>query len=71
MLEKGIDVLFDDRKDRFGAKMKDYELIGIPYLIIIGKKLADGLVELVTRDGMIKEEIAAEEILSFMEERLC
>ena len=71
MLEKGIDVLFDDRKDRFGAKMKDYELIGIPYSIVIGKKLADGLVEFVTRDGMIKEEIAAEEILSLVEERLC
>jgi len=68
---KGIDVLFDDRKDRFGAKMKDYELIGIPHAVIIGKKLADGLVEFVTREGMIKEEVSAEEIASFVEERLC
>ena len=27
---QGVDVLLDDRKDRFGAKMKDYELLGIP-----------------------------------------
>ena len=68
---KGIDVLFDDRKDRFGAKMKDYELIGIPHAVIIGKKLADGLVEFITREGMVKEEVSAEEIASFVEEKLC
>jgi len=71
MLEKGIDVLFDDRKDRFGAKMKDYELIGVPHCVVIGKKLADGLVEFVTREGMKKEEIAADEIIAAVEERLC
>ena len=67
----GIDVLFDDRKDRFGAKMKDYELIGIPNAVIIGKKLSDGLVEFVTREGMVKEDVSAEEIVSFVQERLC
>ena len=67
----GIDVLFDDRKDRFGAKMKDYELIGIPHAVIIGKKLSDGLVEFVTREGMLKEEVPTEEIVSFIQERLC
>ncbi len=67
----GIDVLFDDRKDRFGAKMKDYELIGIPHAVIIGKKLSDGLVEFVTREGMVKEEVPTEEIVSFIQERLC
>jgi prolyl-tRNA synthetase len=60
---KGIDVLFDDRKDRFGAKMKDYELLGIPYAVVIGKKLKDGLVEFVTRAGLVKEEISSENIL--------
>jgi len=44
MLSKGVDVLLDERKDRFGAKMKDYELIGVPYAVVIGKKLVDGLV---------------------------
>ncbi len=69
--DKGIDVLFDDRKDRFGAKMKDYELIGIPHAVIIGKKLAEDKVEFVTREGLVKEEVSAEEIIAFVEERLC
>jgi len=69
MLQNGVDVLLDERKERFGAKMKDYELIGIPYAVVIGKKLADGLVEFVSRDGMEKEEISADQILELLSER--
>ena len=48
----GYDVLLDDRKDGYGAKMKDSELIGIPINIIIGKKyLASKEIELISRDG--------------------
>ena len=64
---KGVDVLLDDRKERFGPKIKDFELMGVPHGVLIGKKLADGMVEFMTRDGMIKEEISSEEILSFLE----
>ncbi len=45
----GIDILLDDRDERAGVKFKDAELIGIPYRINIGKKLAEGNVELVDR----------------------
>ena len=45
----GIDTLLDDRDERAGVKFKDAELIGIPYRINIGKKLTEGLVELVDR----------------------
>ena len=45
----GIDVLFDDRDERPGVKFKDADLIGIPLRVVIGKKLANGLVELVER----------------------
>ncbi len=69
MLEKGVDVLLDERKDRFGAKMKDYELLGVPYAVVIGKKLADGLVEFVTRDGMVKEEISIDAISPLLNEK--
>ena len=69
MLENGVDVLFDERKDRYGAKMKDYELIGVPYAVVIGKNLAEGKVEFITRKDMIKEEFSAEEIASFLEGR--
>ncbi len=69
MQARGVDVLLDDRKDRFGAKMKDYELLGVPYAVVIGKKLSEGLVEFVTRDGMVKEETEANVIEALLEER--
>jgi len=48
----GYDVLLDDRKDGYGAKMKDSELIGIPLNIIIGKKYLESKeIELISRDG--------------------
>jgi prolyl-tRNA synthetase len=45
----GFDVLIDDRDERAGVKFKDADLIGVPYRINVGKKTAEGLVELVTR----------------------
>ncbi len=45
----GFDVLLDDRDERAGVKFKDADLIGIPYRVNVGKKAADGLVELVAR----------------------
>lgn len=56
--EKNINVLIDDRNERFGFKMKDYELIGIPYAIIVGKKVEEDMVELVSRDGDIVKEVS-------------
>ena len=45
----GLDVLLDDRDERPGVKFKDADLIGIPYRITVGKKLPQGIVELVER----------------------
>ena len=59
--EAGVDVLLDDRTERFGFKMKDFELIGFPYAVVVGKKLGDGLVELVERRTLEKEEVPADE----------
>lgn len=53
----GIDALLDDRNERPGVKFKDAELIGIPYRITIGKKLPDGIVEVVTRRTKSSEEV--------------
>ena len=50
LLDKGIEVLLDDRDERAGVKFKDADLIGIPVRITVGKKaLADGNVELKLR----------------------
>ncbi len=45
----GIEVLLDDRAERPGFKFADNDLIGIPLRVNIGKKLKDGIVELVER----------------------
>ena len=45
----GLDVLLDDRDERAGVKFKDADLVGIPYRVNVGKKVAEGKVELVTR----------------------
>src|SRR6185503_17898554 len=47
--QAGFDVLLDDRDERAGVKFKDADLIGIPNRITIGKKIADGTVELFDR----------------------
>jgi len=47
----GFDVLLDDRDERAGVKFKDADLIGIPYRFTIGRKAAEGKVELVVRSG--------------------
>ena len=60
----GLDVLLDDRDERAGVKFKDADLIGIPYRITIGKKIADGLVELFDRRTRQSEDVKLSEIVS-------
>ena len=49
LLEAGHDALLDDRDARPGVKFKDADLIGIPYRINVGKKLGEGMVEVIER----------------------
>jgi prolyl-tRNA synthetase len=65
---KGLRVIFDDRKDpSAGVKFKDAELIGVPFIVIVGKALAEGKLELRIRKSGEKSEIdatrAADEIV--------
>ena len=61
-LQKGLEVLIDDRDERPGVKFKDMELIGIPYRITVGKGVKDNLVELKPRVGD-KIEVPIEEAI--------
>ena len=64
---KGISVMLDDRKEASpGVKFKDAELIGNPYIVIVGKSLADGKVELRVRKTNERSEIAVEKIVDHM-----
>ncbi|HEY8205357.1 MAG TPA: proline--tRNA ligase, partial [Pyrinomonadaceae bacterium] len=53
----GLEVLLDDRDERAGVKFKDADLIGIPCRITIGKKIADGMVELFDRRAKKSEDV--------------
>ena len=59
----GIDVLLDDRNDSAGTKFKDADLIGAPYRINVGKKLTEGLVELVDRLQNTTTDIPVEAVM--------
>lgn len=49
LTKAGYEVLVDDRKERAGVKFADSDLIGIPLRVTIGKKAADGIVEVKIR----------------------
>jgi len=53
-----LDALLEDRDERPGVKFKDADLIGIPWRINVGKKLAQGLVEVVERRTRTSEDAA-------------
>lgn len=59
----GFDVILDDRNQRPGVKFNDMELIGIPLRITVGKKAAENIVELKSRDHVVDEEIELKEIV--------
>ena len=64
-----IETILDDRVNaRFGFKIGDFELLGFPYAIIIGKKLSEGFVELVDRKTLEKIDIKLEEVVSKVSE---
>jgi prolyl-tRNA synthetase len=68
--QAGIETLLDDRNERAGVKFKDADLIGIPFRIVIGRAIANGKVELVERFTRTSEEIATEEVVSNLKQRI-
>lgn len=60
---QGVKVLLDDRDERFGAKMTDFELLGIPVGYLIGKSLEEGKIEKIERKEMSKEILEFSEIV--------
>jgi prolyl-tRNA synthetase len=65
----GLDALLDDRDDRPGVKFKDADLIGIPFRITLGKKLAQGKVEIVERRTKQSTDVPVAEAATFVRDR--
>jgi prolyl-tRNA synthetase len=60
----GLETLLDDRDERAGVKFKDADLIGIPYRVTIGRKTADGLVELFDRRAKASEDVKLSDVVA-------
>jgi len=59
LLDAGLTVLFDDRlKERPGVKFKDAELIGVPTIVVVGKGLAEGTIEVKDRRSGDRQDVA-------------
>jgi len=65
LLAAGVDAIIDDRDERPGAKLKDVELVGIPYRIVIGARgLKNGVAELTTRATATTEELPLSDVVA-------
>jgi prolyl-tRNA synthetase len=61
----GIDVLYDDRDDRPGAKFATLDLIGLPHQVVVGPKgLAEGKLEVKNRRTGAKESLSLDEVVN-------
>ncbi|MBD5831531.1 proline--tRNA ligase [Janibacter melonis] len=62
----GLQVVYDDRAGRVspGVKFKDAELIGVPTILVVGKGLADGVVEIKDRRTGDRREVPVDEAVS-------
>jgi prolyl-tRNA synthetase len=71
LLQRRVDVLFDDRGERPGVKFKDADLIGVPFRITVGRrKLDKGCVELVERSTKKITDAKLQEAVPVLMERL-
>ncbi|MCU1234890.1 MAG: Anticodon-binding domain protein [Candidatus Solibacter sp.] len=66
-LAAGLDALIDDRDERPGVKFKDADLIGVPWRVTVGKKIAGGVVEVVERKTKVITDTALAEAASTIE----
>ena len=65
--QEGIAVMFDDRKSVSpGVKFNDAELLGMPWIVVVGKKLAEGLVEVKNRKTGERQDVAVTKIVSHL-----
>ncbi|QWU80276.1 prolyl-tRNA synthetase [Campylobacter novaezeelandiae] len=64
--KEGIKVLLDDRNERFGVKINDFELMGFPYALVIGKNFEENKLEFIQRKDLKKEVIDTNRVLEFI-----
>jgi prolyl-tRNA synthetase len=66
----GVDVLLDDRTSSPGVKFKDAELLGVPWIVVVGRGWADGTVELRNRFTGEKTELPVDGVAAAIQAAL-
>lgn len=61
LMDAGVEVLLDDRKERPGVKFKDADLLGIPVRLTVGRGAPEGKIEYKLRRDAEKEELSVDE----------
>jgi prolyl-tRNA synthetase len=64
----GLTVLLDDRKATPGVKFADAELVGVPTIVVVGRGLANGVVEVKDRRTGERVEVAVDEVVAHLTE---
>ncbi|MGD9901430.1 MAG: proline--tRNA ligase [Spirochaetales bacterium] len=59
-----LDVLLDDRTSTFGNRIKDSELLGIPFIIVAGKRANEGIYEFIDRKTGVKTEVTKDTLFN-------
>ena len=63
-----MEVIYDDRAGKIspGVKFKDAELIGVPTIVVVGKGLADGVIEVKDRRSGEREDVNADHVVDHL-----
>ncbi|MEE9390908.1 MAG: proline--tRNA ligase [Planctomycetota bacterium] len=67
LASNGFEVMYDDRNLGLGARLKDAELLGIPFRVLFGRAFKDGKVEIKCRRSGVAEEVELADVVSWIE----
>jgi prolyl-tRNA synthetase len=71
MMTEGIEVVIDDRGERPGAMFADWELIGVPYRVVVGERsLKEGFVEVQARTDTAATQVPVDQVLQTLQNLL-
>jgi prolyl-tRNA synthetase len=71
LVDAGVEVVVDDRKERAGVKFADADLMGFPYQIVLGKRgVKNGVAEVKVRATGEREEVALDTVATWLAEKI-
>ena len=71
LVERGVEVVVDDRKERPGVKFADADLIGLPYQVILGKRgVSNGMAEVKDRATGERTDVALAEVADWIADKV-